>query len=304
MSRRLALAATLVVVALVPAPGATAATGTAKATAFPVTVSAANGKVTISKRPIRIVSLSPTATESLFALGAGSQVIAVDDQSDYPKSAPKTALSGFTPNVEAIASYRPDLVVVTFDPKDLVASLTKLGIPVLYHKAVSTFAGAYQQIRQLGRVTGRSAQAATLVGRMQRQIGQVVAKRKQAAAGTTVYHELDPTFFSATATTFVGRVYGLFGLRNIADAAPGGSEYPQLSPEFVISSNPDLVVLADTVCCGQTVATVASRPGWSTMKAVRNRSILRIDDSIASRWGPRLVNFVRAVGLALGRLGS
>ena len=139
---------------------------------------------------------------------------------------------------------------------------------------------------------------------MKRQIGQVVAKRKQAATGATVYHELDPSFFSATSTTFVGRVYGLFGLRNIADAAPGGSEYPQLSPEFVISSNPDLVVLADTVCCGQTVATVASRPGWSNLKAVRNRSILRMDDSIASRWGPRLVNFVRAVGLALGRLGS
>ena len=147
-----------------------------------MTVTAANGKVTISKRPTRIVSLSPTATETLFAVGAGSQVIAVDDQSDYPKSAPKTALSGFTPNVEAIAAYRPDLVVVTFDPKDLVASLTKLGIPVLYHKAVSTFPGAYQQIRQLGRVTGRSAQAATLVARMKRQIGQVVAKRKQAAS--------------------------------------------------------------------------------------------------------------------------
>ncbi len=121
MSRRLALAASLLVVALVPASGAAAATGTAKATAFPVTVTAANGKITISKRPTRIVSLSPTATESLFALGAGPQVIAVDDQSDYPKSAPKTALSGFTPNVEAIAAYRPDLVVVTFDPKDLVA---------------------------------------------------------------------------------------------------------------------------------------------------------------------------------------
>ena len=304
MSRLLALVATALALALVPTATALAGTSTSTATAFPVTVTAANGKVTIGKRPTKIVSLSPTSTESLFAIGAGAQVIAVDDQSDYPKSAPRTSLSGFTPNVEAIAAYRPDLVVVTFDTKDLVASLTKLGIPVLYHKAASTFPGAYQQIRQLGRVTGRTPQAAALVARMKRQISQVVAKRKRVGSGLSVYHELDPSFSSVTSDTFAGRVYALFGMKNIADAARGGTDYPQLSPEFVIASNPDLVVLADTVCCGQTVQTVASRPGWSGLKAVRNRSILRIDDSIASRWGPRLVNFVRAVGLAVGRLGS
>ena len=139
---------------------------------------------------------------------------------------------------------------------------------------------------------------------MKAQIARIVAKRKPAADGATVYHELDPSFFSATSNTFVGRVYSLFGLTNVADAAPGGSDYPQLSPEFIVSSNPDLVVLADSVCCGQNADTVASRPGWSGIKAVRNRSILRIDDSIASRWGPRLVNFVRAVGTALGRVGT
>ena len=256
------------------------------------------------KRPVRIVSISPTATESLFAIGAGRQVIAVDDQSDYPKTAPKTALSGFTPNVEAIAGYRPDLVIVSYDPKDLVAALTKLGIPVIFHKPASTIPGAYQQIRQLGAVTGHGPQATSLVARMKSQIARIVAKRKTAGSAASVYHELDPSFFSATSKTFVGRVYALFGLKNIADAAPGGSDYPQLSPEYIVSSNPDLVVLADSVCCGQTADTVAGRPGWSGIKAVRNRSILRIDDSIASRWGPRLVNFVRAVGSALGRLES
>ena len=304
MSRRLALAAALLVVALVPAAGGTAASGATTAAPFPVTVTAGNGKVTVSKRPVRIVSLSPTATETLFALGTGSQVVAVDDQSDYPKSAPKTGLSGYTPNVEAIAGYRPDLVVVAYDPKDLVASLTRLGIPVIHHNGATTIPGAYQQIRQLGKVTGHTVQAETVIGRMKREITQIVAKRKQAATGSSVYHELDPTFYSATSRSFVGRVYGLFGLENIADAAPGGSDYPQLSPEYIIGSNPDLIVLADTVCCGQSVQTVAGRPGWSGLKAVRNRSILRIDDAIASRWGPRLVNFVRAVGLALGRLGS
>jgi iron complex transport system substrate-binding protein len=290
------------VLALVPASGAVSATTAANATGFPVSITAANGKVTVSKRPARIVSLSPTSTESLFAIGAGGQVIAVDDQSDYPKSAPKTALSGFTPNVEAIAGYRPDLVVVSYDPKDLASALTKLGITVIVHKPATTIPGAYQQIRQLGAVTGHGPQAASLVAKMKAQIARVVAKRKSAGTGASVYHELDPTYFSATSKSFVGRVYALFGLKNIADAAPGGSDYPQLSAEFIVSSNPDLVVLADSVCCGQNAATVAGRAGWSGIRAVRNGSILRIDDSIASRWGPRLVNFVRAVGSALGRL--
>jgi iron complex transport system substrate-binding protein len=304
MSRRLALAAALLVVALVPAAGGTAASGATSAAPFPATVTAGNGKVTVSKRPVRIVSLSPTATETLFALGAGSQVVAVDDQSDYPKSAPKTGLSGYTPNVEAIAGYRPDLVVVAADPKDLVSALTRLGIPVLYHKPASTIPGAYQQIRQLGTVTGRGPQAARVVARMKARIAAIVAKRKPSAQGLSVYHELDPSFFSATSGTFVGRVYALFGLKNVADAAPGGSDYPQLSPEFIVASNPELVVLADSICCGQTAATVASRPGWTGIKAVRSRSIVRVDDSVASRWGPRLVDFVRAVGTALRRLES
>ena len=304
MSRFLALAATLSVLAVALASTTLASSTAAAPRSFPVTVTAANGKVTVTRRPTRIVSLSPTSTESLFAIGAGRQVIAVDDQSDYPKSAPRTRLSGFTPNVEAIAAYRPDLVVVASDPKDLVASLEKLGIPVVQHNAATTIRGAYQQIRQLGALAGRAPAAAALVARMKHEIARVVARRKRVGSGASVYHELDPTFFSATSNTFVGRVYSLFGLRNIADAAPGGSDYPQLSPEYIVASNPDLVVLADSVCCGQTADTVASRPGWSGIEAVRRRAILRVHDSIASRWGPRLVNFVRAVGTALGRLES
>jgi iron complex transport system substrate-binding protein len=95
----------------------------------------------------------------------------------------------------------------------------------------------------------------------------------------------------------------MFGLRNIADAVKGGTEYPQISAEYLITANPGLIVLADTVCCAQNARTVAARPGWSRIAAVRTGSVVRLDDSIASRWGPRLVNLVRAVGTALGRLG-
>ena len=251
MSGRLALSAALAVLALVLASPSLAAPTAGAAKPFPATVAVDNGKVTIRKRPARIVSLSPTATETLFAIGAGGQVVAVDDQSDYPRQAPHTSLSGYTPNVEAIASYRPDLVVAASDPKDLVSALRTLGIPVILQDAPSTIAGAYGQIRQLGAATGHADRSTTLVARMKAQIGRIVAKRRPGAAGASVYHELDPTFFSASSKTFVGRVYALFGLKNIADAAPGGP-YPQLSPEFIVASSPDLVVLADSVCCGQT----------------------------------------------------
>jgi iron complex transport system substrate-binding protein len=303
MARGFALAAFLTVLAATLSAGALASPARTAAAPFPVTVTVTNGKVTVPKRPARIVSLSPTATETLFAIGAGAQVVAVDDQSDYPKNAPRTTLSGFTPNVESIAGYRPDLVVISFDPKGLSEALGKLGIPVVHQDAAATLKGAYQQIRQLGKVTGHTPQADGLVTRMKQRIGSIVAKTRTKTTGSTVYHELDPTLFSLTSNTFVGRIYEMFGLRNVADEAKGGTDYPQLSAEYVVSANPDLIVLADTVCCAQSARTVASRPGWSRIAAVRSGSVVRLDDSIASRWGPRLVNLVRAIGTALDRLG-
>jgi len=298
-SLALVVASAIALVGLSSAGGATR-----PAPQFPVSVAAANGKVTVTRKPTRIVSLSPTSTEMLFAMGAGAQVIAVDDQSDYPKNAPRTKLSGFTPNVEAIAAYKPDLVVASFDPKGLVAALRKLRITVVLHPAAATLTDAYRQIDQLGKLTGNRQQASSVAARMQKRIREIVASAKPRRS-LSVYHELGPDFYSATSATFVGRVYKLFGVSNIADAADSTSSgYPQLSPEYIISRSPDLIVLADSVCCSQTPATVAARPGWNRIAAVRTGSIVRMDDSIASRWGPRIVNFVRAVATALRRLGS
>jgi iron complex transport system substrate-binding protein len=250
--------------------------------------------------PHRIVSLSPTATESLFAIGAGPQVVAVDDQSDYPKRAPRTSLSGYTPNVEAIAGYRPDLVVLSGDANDVVAGLGKLGIRVLLQPAAKNLGEAYAEIRQLGAVTGHRRGAAKVVTAMKRTIAKVVKSTPKRRF--SVYHELTPDFYSATSNTFIGRIYKLFGLRNIADAADSSSTgYPQLSGEYILSANPNLIVLADTRCCGQSAKAVASRPGWSGVAAVQTGAVVGIDDSVASRWGPRVVQFVRAVGKALSR---
>ena len=285
--------------------GSSASAGSTRSTprAFPVTIVTSAGKVTVTKRPRRIVSISPTATEDLFAVGAGRQVIAVDNQSDYPKSAPKTALSGFTPNVEAIAAYRPDLVVAEYDPKGLSEALNKLGIPVIIQGTAASFKGAYQQIRQLGLVTGHKPAAERVISRMKTRIAAIVRAARPKSTHLSVYHEITPDLYSASSKSFVGKVYAAFGLRNIADAADNaGTGYPQLSAEYVVAQSPDVIVLADSVCCGQTPTTVAARPGWDHIKAVRTGSIVRIDDSIASRWGPRLVNFFRAVASAIARL--
>jgi ABC-type Fe3+-hydroxamate transport system substrate-binding protein len=263
--------------------------------ALVVVLAAASG-APASATPHRIVSLSPTATETLFAIGAGTQVVAVDSSSDYPKAAQtkRTSLSGFTPNAEAIAGYKPDLVVLSFDAKGIVGALRNLGVRVLLQTPAKDLDGAYAQIRRLGQVSGHAAQSVALAQRMRTQIGALV-RSVPSARGKTYYHEVGPDLYSATSQTFIGKVYSLFGLRNIADAADSsGSGFPQLSAEYVISADPDLIVLADITCCGMTPAKVAARPGWSQMKAVRTQSIVRIDDSIAARWGPRIVSFVKA----------
>ena len=278
-------------------PAATAAPTTAVA-AFPVTIEAENGSVTIPERPERIVSLSATATETLFAIDADAQVLAVDDESNYPEDAPQTALSGFQPNVEAIAGYEPDLVLAAFDPGDLVNGLDKLAIPVLLYSAPKNLEGAYDQIEALGRATGHEEDAAAVVARMKSQIAPLV-REAEGAKGLTVYHELGPDFFSATSKTFIGSVYTLLGLENIADEAGGTApDYPQLSAEYILSADPDLIVLSDTKCCGQSFKTVSKRPGWKTLTAVQKGDVIPVDDDVASRWGPRTVDFVELIAHA------
>jgi iron complex transport system substrate-binding protein len=272
---------------------------------FPVTIVAANGSVTIDAKPTHIVSLSPTATEMLFAMGAGPQVVAVDAFSNYPPEAPTTDLSGVQPNVEAIATYQPDLVVIQYDPGHLIASLTALDIPVLEEPSAQTLDDAYVQIEQLGAATGNRDEADQEVVTMRSGIDQVVASLASSSSSTsgeplTYYHELDDTYFSVTSSTFVGQVYALLGLQDIADQAKDASSgYPQLSAEYILDADPDLIFLADTKCCGQSAATVADRPGWGDLSAVRNGSVIGLDDDIASRWGPRVVDFLRVVADAV-----
>ena len=263
---------------------------------FPAEVQAANGTVTIESRPNKIVSLSATATEMLFAIDAGEQVIAVDSTSNFPADAPKTDLSAFTPNLEAIAGYEPDLVIVGHDNQDVVAGLERLETPTLYLPAASTLADTYEQIETLGAATGHTDDARALTSNMKDEISALAARVPEPEEPLTYYHELGPDLYSVTSATFAGEVYGLAGLRNIADAVPDEAEgYPQLANEFIVDADPDLIFLADTKCCGQNLQTVKSRPGWSNIEAVEQGRVVELDDDVASRWGPRVVDFLRAI---------
>ncbi|HSP29707.1 MAG TPA: ABC transporter substrate-binding protein [Ilumatobacteraceae bacterium] len=250
----------------------------------------------------RVVSLSPTHTEMMFAIGAGDQLVAVDQFSDYPAEAQAlpNELSAFDNNVEAIAAYEPDLVLIGGDFNGLGPQLDELGIAWWDGPASTTIDDTYRQIEELGAVTGRDAEADALVASMQAEIDEIVASTPVPTEPLTVFHELDDTLFSLDSTTLFGELYGLLGLRNIADTAEGDSGgYPQLNAEFVVSADPDFIFLADTKCCGQSLDTVAARDGWADMSAVQNGNVIELDDDVASRWGPRIVDFLRAVSDAV-----
>ena len=265
---------------------------------FPVTIEMSGGSVTIETRPEHIVSLSPTSTEVLFAIDAGAQVIAVDDQSNYPAEAPVTDLTGFDPNLEAIAGYGADLVILMYDPGEAVAGLEALGIPVILHPAAWTLDDAYTQIEQIGAATGHPKKQPTWSIRCGPR--SALRPMRPTLAGATYYHELSPDFYTATSATFIGSLYGMLGLTNIADDAdPDGYGYPQLSAEHILAEDPSLIFLADTVCCAETTETVGDRPGWGVLTAVQDGAVTELDDDVASRWGPRVVELVETIAAAV-----
>lgn len=265
---------------------------------FPVTVQSGGLGTTIEAEPEAIVSLSPTVTEVLFAIGAGDQVVAADEYSNFPPEAPTTDLSGFEPNVEAIIAHQPDLVVLDASRDDVLAGLAAVDVPVLVVPAAASLDETYTQIETLGVATGHVAEAAELVGQMQSDVDALVADLPERDEPLTYYHELDDTLYTVTSDTFIGELYALAGLENVADAADPEGEaggYPQLSPELLLEADPDLVFLADTKCCGQDASTFAARPGFGQLSAVQAGHVVVLDDDIASRWGPRVVDLLEAI---------
>jgi iron complex transport system substrate-binding protein len=152
----------------------------------------------------------------------------------------------------------------------------------------------------IGEATGHADEAKDLADRTRDDLDKLAKDTPK--KGLTYYHELDTTFFSVTSKTFIGQIYGLFGLENIADPADKDSGgYPQLSTEHILQTNPDLIFLGDTKCCGQDTKTVAARPGWANLKAVKDGNVIPLDDDLASRWGPRVVDLARSIADAVSK---
>ena len=284
---------------------ASSSTATGSTAGFPVTVTTAGGTAHLSSRPGAIISLSPTATEMLYAIGAGSQVKAVDSDSDYPANAPHTKLSAYQPNAEAIAAYKPDLVIISNDIDGITAKLTALSIPVLDLPAAPNVSSVYSEFTQLGAATGHAAQARTEDQKLKADVSQIVSSEPHRSAPLTYYFELgtDP-YYSVTDSTFIGSLLSLLGMKSIADTASGAAAaggYPSLSAEFILKSNPDYIILSDTGSTGggQSAATVSARPGWSVLTAVKDKHIVVLNADIASRWGPRIVQLLQTVAAGI-----
>ncbi len=281
------------------APITTSSTTTAapEAAAFPVSVTVGGSEVTLEAAPTRIISLSPTATETLFAIGAGDQVVAVDEYSNYPENAPITNLSGYTPNIEALASFNPDLIIVAFDPEGMIGAAFSGEVPVVSQFPATGRDDLLAQIEQLGALTGHLDEAVALAS-------DIAARWDLAdeadAGGASVYIEIDPTFYAASSNSFVGAALGGLGFTNIADAADGGGGgFPQLSAEAIIQSSPDVIIVGTDT--GTTTADIAARPGWDTISAVINDQIIVIPSDISSRWGPRFVEYIEAMAAVANR---
>ena len=252
-------------------------------------------EVSIEQPVQRIVSLSPGATESLYAMGAGPQIVAVDNNADYPAEAQafEPKVDAFQPNVEAIAALNPDLVIVASNVDGIVEALDRLGIPVLYTDLDTDMKGIEEvqgQIALLGRLTGRVEPAQQIIQDMQTRVKAVEDKLVGLSntRGPSVYHELDSSFYSVAEDTFIGNLYRTLKARNIAGDG-GGVAYPQLTQEAIIAANPDIIVLADEEF-GVTIESVRARPGWNVIAAVENERIYGIDPDIISRPGPRIVD--------------
>jgi len=246
--------------------------------------------VILEAPPQRIVSLASHATEIFCAIGAGEQLVAVDQFANCPAgSDEKPAVDAFQPSVEAIVTYDPDLVYAWYDPGDLVQSLRNAGITVFFLAVPSDIEGLFDNIRLIGGIAGREDASETLIEDMEAERDAIVATLDGIDAGPRIFHESDASLYTARSDTFVGELYTLLKAQNIADEA--GSPYPQLSSEAVVAADPEVIVLADFA----DPAEVAARPGWSAISAVANDRICPVNPDLTDRPGPNIMQGLRAL---------
>lgn len=239
--------------------------------------------VEIAQVPRRIVSLLPSATESLCALGACDRLVGVDGFSNYPPQVMALPQLGknFAAQIEAIVRLRPDVVLLSHAPPSM-AQLARFGIPVLVLDALDQ-AGIYAQLRTLDSLL-QQQRAEALIAQMQAQV-QRAAASVRTAAGRRVYFEVDATPYAAGPSSFIGELLTALGARNIV--APSLGAFPRLAPEYIVRQNPQLIIHTPETSPGS----FARRPGWGVIDAVRSGQICTlttVEVDLVSRPGPRL----------------
>ena len=243
------------------------------------------GELTLDKPPERIVSLSPGHTEILFAIGAGDQVIAVDNQSDFPaETETKTKLDATSPDEAVLEELQPELVVVMAGPEEVVQALDQQGFQVLWLELPDSMGSIFDQIDLLGEITGRVEQSDRLVDEMDGRV-LTVFDEVGATPGPRVYHELDDGLTTVSLDTFIGELYLILNGRSIADQSE--EPYPQLTVDTIVEADPEVIILAYPSASPESVK---ARPGWQDISAVKNDRIYAIDPDIVNRPGPRLVD--------------
>lgn len=278
----------------------------APATPQPVVLTDGLGRsVTLASPAQRVVSLAPSNTEILYAIGAGSQVVGRDDFSDFPAEAAQLASIGGSMgnyNNEAIVDLKPDLVLAAeINTPEQVKALEDLGLTVFYLSNPQQISGMYDNLKTVATLTGHQADAGKLVEALEARVAAVTEKLKNASGMPVVFYELDATDANAPYTsgpgTFIDKLIVLAGGTNLGAGLQG--QYAQISLEELIVQDPEIILLGDAVWGGITPEMVAQRPGWENLSAVKNGKVFPFDDNLVSRPGPRLVDGLEAMAKLL-----
>lgn len=252
----------------------------------------------------RIVSLAPSNTEILYAIGAGDQVVGRDEFSDYPAEAaalPSVGGSMGTYSIETIASLKPDLVLAAeINTPEQVKALEDVGLTVYYLSNPKDLNGMYVNLKTVGQLAGRESEADALVQSLQKRVKAVEDKLAPISSIFTVFYEMDGSDpakpWTAGQDSYLSQLVKMALGSNVGDSMKG--DYVQMSQEALLVQNPTIILLGDAAY-GVTPEQVAARPGWNALQAVKNNRIYAFDDNLVSRPGPRLVDGLEALAKLL-----
>lgn len=284
-----------VVLMLILSACAPAVTATPTAAAVPAAKDANGDTITLEKPAERIISLAPSNSELLFAIGAGKQVIAREDFTNFPeeaKSLPSVGGNMSKYNLEQIASLQPDLILASpLTPPDQIKAMKDISAHVFVVANPTSFDELYTNIRAVGALTGHAAEASALTKDMSARVATVLEKVASAKDKPKVFYELDATDpakpWTSGPSTFVDMLIGMAGGQNIGAKLTG--EWAQISQEDLLVEDPNIILLGDSLYGGVTPEQVMARPGWAGLAAVKNNQVKIFNDDLVSRPGPRMV---------------